>query len=394
MNQDNIQTQNIDEEENDNIFSWEKEIEKTWESIIETPEGLFVKELNEKKKRNIQPENKNIKKSIKRNIFLIIDFSKKILEMKDIKNSVMIVIIQNFIKDYFDQNPLSQLGIIITGNSIARKITELNNNLSNHLKYLTDLLEKIEKLEKLYDIFGGECSLQNSLEVAKSSLSYAPKYGSREILIIFGSLSTCDPGDIFVTIDQLTKENIQCSIIGFGAEVNICKTITEKTGGKYHVILNEEHFKEVIFSYNIPLPLTMKTEVSLIRIGFPQQESQSFSLCACHSQIRENGYLCPQCKSKICKLPTQCPICSLTLISSLQLAKSYHHLFPIPIFNELKINNKNNICFGCNQFILNYQYQCPNCKKNFCSNCDDYIHDLLYNCPGCELNNSIQMNSI
>lgn len=49
MNQDNIQTQNIDEEENDNIFSWEKEIEKTWESIIETPEGLFVKELNEKK---------------------------------------------------------------------------------------------------------------------------------------------------------------------------------------------------------------------------------------------------------------------------------------------------------------------------------------------------------
>lgn len=64
----------------------------------------------------------------------------------------------------------------------------------------------------------GEPSLQNVLELARSSMSYVkvdtsatvraltgdyrhlPPHGSKELIIIFGSLTTCDPSNIHKTI--------------------------------------------------------------------------------------------------------------------------------------------------------------------------------------------------
>lgn len=46
----------------------------------------------------------------------------------------------------------------------------------------------------------GEPSIQNGLELALRSLRMLPSHASREVLIILGSLTTCDPGDINETI--------------------------------------------------------------------------------------------------------------------------------------------------------------------------------------------------
>lgn len=46
----------------------------------------------------------------------------------------------------------------------------------------------------------GEPSLQNTLELAARVLKPLPGHASREILILCGSLTTCDPGDINTTI--------------------------------------------------------------------------------------------------------------------------------------------------------------------------------------------------
>jgi hypothetical protein len=59
----------------------------------------------------------------------------------------------------------------------------------------------------------GEPSLQNALELALRSLRMLPSHASREILILMGSLTTCDPGDISVTI--------QVSVSGLPVE-NLC----------------------------------------------------------------------------------------------------------------------------------------------------------------------------
>lgn len=61
--------------------------------------------------------------------------------------------------------------------------------------------------------------------------SHVPAHGSREILIIMGSLTTCDPGDIYDTIDSLVSENIRVSVVGLAAEVQICKLMCKKTKG-------------------------------------------------------------------------------------------------------------------------------------------------------------------
>lgn len=51
----------------------------------------------------------------------------------------------------------------------------------------------------------GEPSLQNSVELALKSLRLLPSHASKEILIIVGALTTCDPGDINETIQVYVR---------------------------------------------------------------------------------------------------------------------------------------------------------------------------------------------
>lgn len=154
-----------------------------------------------------------------------------------------------------------------------------------------------------------------------------------------GSMSTCDPGDIYDTIDKLVSENIRVSVISLAAEVYVCKKMAEKTGGSYGVCLNEEHFQELVNMNCTPPPASSKSEISLIRMGFPERidEIDNPSFCSCHYELKSGGFICPQCNCKSCELSSSCPVCGLTLISSTHLARSYHHLFPISLFEEKPI---------------------------------------------------------
>jgi hypothetical protein len=116
-------------------------------------------------------------------------------------------------------------------------------------------------------MLAGEVSLQNSLELSLRSLKYespsicdennysaiyilqsdcgrqVPTHATREVVVIMGSLTTCDPGNIFDTIkvayvwrgalslQTLAKERVRVSIIGLAAQVRVCQTVCEDTGG-------------------------------------------------------------------------------------------------------------------------------------------------------------------
>lgn len=126
----------------------------------------------------------------------------------------------------------------------------------------------------------GELSLQNALETASRSLSQIPSYGSREVLVVTGSLSTVDPGNIFDTIAELRHNHVRVSVIGLSAEIFVCKTIADKTGGKYHVALDKEHFRNVLMAEVPPVVAEAGSHAKLarkwIRMGFPQQQA-----CSC-----------------------------------------------------------------------------------------------------------------
>ena len=53
------------------------------------------------------------------------------------------------------------------------------------------------------------------------------------MLIIFGSLTTVDPGNIFETLSSCVKDRIRISLVALAAETKICRELCDKTGGAY-----------------------------------------------------------------------------------------------------------------------------------------------------------------
>lgn len=246
----------------------------------------------------------------------------------------------------------------------------------------------------------GEPSLQNGLELALQTLKMIPAHASREVLMILGSLTTCDPGDITENIQSLKQENIRCSVISLSAETRIMRHLTMQTQGIYSAILDETHYRDQLFQHIEPLQSTVTQECSLIKMGFPHglvQDSNKkdvsvLSMCMCHLDSAEPrklstaGYFCPQCQAKYCELPVECVICGLTLVLAPHLARSYHHLFPIANFIEIPNEKQASNCFACQRHYTDSDkslFQCPKCQKFFCIDCDIFIHDTLHTCIGC-----------
>ena len=62
--------------------------------------------------------------------------------------------------------------------------------------------------------------------------SYLPTHSSKEVVMIFGSLTTVDPGDIHDTLKSCIKDRIQISVVALAAEMKICRDVCHDTGGR------------------------------------------------------------------------------------------------------------------------------------------------------------------
>jgi transcription initiation factor TFIIH subunit 2 len=330
----------------------------------------------------------------------------------------------SFITEFFEQNPISQLGIVGMRDGLAVRISDLSGNPIQHLSALSRLRAEEP---------GGNPSLQNALEMSRAALYYSPSHGTREIFIIYGALLSSDPGDIHDTIKSLIQDRIRVSIVGLAASVKICEDLCRRTNneddGYYNVALHEEHFHELVMAATTP-PVTRskkQTQSSLLMMGFPSRtlgttagKGKGLTLCACHSKLSRGGYLCSRCGSKVCSLPAECPGCGLTLILSTHLARSYHHLFPLKNWREVSwaeaVKSNSTSCYACQgQFPAtprigenggdnasstepamkvpdlalkglseSARYACEVCENHFCIDCDVFAHDVVHNCPGCQ----------
>ncbi|XP_077998384.1 general transcription factor IIH subunit 2-like [Glandiceps talaboti] len=386
------------EEEPEKTYIWEGDYERTWEAIKEDESGSLQAVvddiLHRAKRKRLLDRPVNIRLGMMRHLYVVLDMSKS-MEDQDLKPSRLasaIKLLEHFIDEYFDQNPISQIGLLTTSNKRAVKLTELGGNPKRHIAALQRMLDQS---------CDNEPSIQNSLELAANTLRHMPGHASREILIILGSLTTCDPGDIYETIKTMKELNIRCSVIGLSAEVRVCRKLSDTTQGTYGIILDEPHFKDLLLEHVTPPPANANTESSLIRMGFPRHqihtekhEVEKPSMCMCHLDSKgpqgfsATGYFCPQCRSKYCELPIECKACGLTLVSAPHLARSFHHLFPLDQFQEIAVSDlqdtDDRFCFAC-QAELKEQtvYRCPRCTKLFCLDCELFIHDSLHTCPGC-----------
>ncbi|KAH9325292.1 hypothetical protein KI387_005470, partial [Taxus chinensis] len=341
--------------------AWERAYadDRSWEALQEDESGILHldkkhQQLQQRHYRRRQQSvaASHIQRGLIRYLYIILDFSRAAGE-KDFKPNRMVVVancVEAFVREFFDQNPLSHLGIIIIRNGVAHRLTDLSGSPESHIKALASSLE-----------CSGDSSLQNALDLAHGYLNQVPLYGHREVLVLFSALSTCDPGDIMDTIRKCKDAKMRCSVVGLSAEIYICKHLCEETGGLYSVALDESHFKDLLLEHAPPPPAIAEFAVaSLVKMGFPQRGAEGvISICACHKEVKiGGGYTCPRCKARVCELPTECHICGLTLVSSPHLARSYHHLFPVTSFEEVLGRTALNqrlprTCFGCQQFLPN-----------------------------------------
>ncbi|XP_046425250.1 general transcription factor IIH subunit 2 [Neodiprion fabricii] len=386
------------DEDDGKEYRWETGYEKTWEAIKEDDDGLLegaVADIIQRAKRKRQSERHGgARLGMMRHLYIVLDCSEAMSnqDLKPTRLRCSVKLLEDFIDEFFDQNPISQLGLIITRNKRAEKLSELAGNPKKHIKELKGL-----HLTALT----GEPSIQNSLELALKSLKLLPSHASREILVLMGSLTTCDPGDINTTIEILKSEGVRCSVIGLAAELHICKRLATTTGGDHGVVLDDKHFKEQLSIHVDPPAAATRLDSALVKMGFPHHALHSttetpMTMCMCHvesseedSKLVTTGYLCPQCLSKHCELPVECRACGLTLVSAPHLARSYHHLFPVENYKEVTYEGSPSICYGCRRVLTQLDkkvYMCGKCQQGFCLDCEIFIHETLHTCPGCATN--------
>eukprot|EP01104_Vermistella_antarctica_P011134 TRINITY_DN3075_c0_g1_i1.p1 TRINITY_DN3075_c0_g1~~TRINITY_DN3075_c0_g1_i1.p1 ORF type:complete len:411 (-),score=49.90 TRINITY_DN3075_c0_g1_i1:37-1269(-) len=372
-------------QEGSGMYAWEKTFERSWDTVHENEDGelqdieAYAADLRRRRALLLRPQNATpVRRGMNRFLFVILDLSKS-MDANDLTPSrltVTVKCVEKFIREFFDQNPISQLGLIVTRNSRAEKVMDL---CGNPRRLITSL--------RACASTSGEPSIQNALNVARSSLRYVPKYGSREILLVMSSLTTCDPGNLHATIDTLVGEHVRCSVVGLSAELHVCNALAQKTKGDYKVAMDADHLMEIFLSFTSPPPSTTRNlDACLIPMGFPPQKGwDKETICACHNRFVKSSYSCPQCKADNCDLPTECRVCGLTLILSTHLARSYHHLFPVAPFEEVNDEGVPAACYSCLDPIPAgaSRFHCKECDEVFCFTCDCFVHEVLHNCPAC-----------
>ncbi|KAK2467676.1 hypothetical protein APHAL10511_000531 [Amanita phalloides] len=388
-------------------YTWEASYTRSWDTVQEDEAGSLQTSVEEllargRRRRRLAPA-AAVRRAIIRHLILLLDLSVSMMDrdMRPTRFDLMLQYAREFITEWFDQNPLGQMGIVGMRAGLGEKIGEMSGNSQ-------DVLKSISERHKLEP--NGEPSLQNSIEMARSTMSHLPTHSSREILIIFGSLTTCDPGNIHETLDTCVKNKIKISVVALAAEMKICRGLCDKTGGQFGVAMNEGHFKDLLFEL-VPPPAqraltagsgantTLATD--LMMMGFPTRlpDASPPSFCVCHNELKSEGFLCPRCQAKICDIPTDCNICGLMIVSSPHLARSYHHLFPVKPYQAVTSEDVSKAVMGCHACARPFpttvstnvsegmspvgRYRCPECLHEFCSDCDIFVHDVVHCCPGC-----------
>jgi transcription initiation factor TFIIH subunit 2 len=173
---------------------------------------------------------------------------------------IVLQLLQEFIQEYYDQNPLSHLGFVILKDGEAEILTQLSSSSKTNKLALQSIAEIVSSEGPSG---GGEFSLQNGLEVAGRSLGHQPRYGSREILIVCGALASTDPGHLLTeTLPRLKAANIRVSTIALAAEMHVCRKVVEETGGSLGVSLDKAHLRDWLLGQCVPPPALKKLHLN------------------------------------------------------------------------------------------------------------------------------------
>ena len=430
---------------------WDKAVQEDADgNIVVTAGDTFTEAVRKRRKllerQDYAQRHRRVVRDMIRYVYVIIDASRW-TRVKDpvfpgggTRIEVITKVLTDFVQEFYDQNPVSHLGFVLVKQGEAEILTQLSGNSKTHKLALQSVAESCAGEGPAQ---GGEFSLQNALEVAGRSLGHQPRHGSREVVIVTAALSTCDPGFILTeTLPKLQQANVRVSCIALTAELYICHKVSETTGGTMGVCIDLQHFRDWLMAQCTPPPANIHKAESergceMIPMGFPSRTSQEVAeLVHAGRQktlLSRTAFTCPQCQGRNSELPTDCAVCGLKLVLAPHLARSFHHLFPVPSYlekpftpttddklltglhsslsssqptkskmlveppvrqftptNKLLVTSHDDelSCHACLRPVVMdlgeiLRFQCPDCQNIYCVDCDAFIHNSLHNCPGC-----------
>jgi transcription initiation factor TFIIH subunit 2 len=228
--------------------------------------------------------------------------------------------------------------------------------------------------------------------MAMDVLGNAPPFSTKEILLIYGSMNTCDwaPIDVIERMVCAEGKSAVVSAIGFGAKIFAIERIVEASGGIYRIPTCPEQFEDLLLTHVRPPAWSDKTQAfELVPFGFvrPVKEIHCFDAWQVkggQAHLPEmSGIGCPKCGTRIFALPGYCPCCGIMLMSPAHLTRSLHHLRPLCEFETEVVYEAGEACDGCGTMLIEEKSVCGDCGSVYCRACDKFIHDCLQNCPGC-----------
>jgi transcription initiation factor TFIIH subunit 2 len=147
--------------------AWE-DITRSWENVVETEDGSITIDalLEAEKRRRLMRDTTPLQRGIIRHLMLVLDMSFAMAEKDLLPNRYLLTLnyAVDFVREYFEQNPISQMGIVGMRDGIAVRISDMGGNPTEHVEKLRTWAEQQEPQ--------GNPSLQNALEMCRGALLF------------------------------------------------------------------------------------------------------------------------------------------------------------------------------------------------------------------------------
>lgn len=80
---------------------------------------------------------------------------------------------------------------------------------------------------------------------------------------------------------MLKTHGVKASVIGLCAEVYVLRTLCSTTGGQYEIVLDDNHFQELLMNYVKPRSVSKDSEATCVKMGFPHHSEDLPPFTAC-----------------------------------------------------------------------------------------------------------------
>lgn len=151
--------------------AWEQS-KRTWETNLPEEDGdgvLNLSLLEAEKRKRLLRDTTPLQRGIIRHVIVVLDMSFAMTE-KDLmptRYRLTINYAVAFVNEFFEQNPISQLGIVGMRDGVAVRISDLGGNPAEHVERLREVEGQDPQ---------GNPSLQNALEMCRGALLYGSRY--------------------------------------------------------------------------------------------------------------------------------------------------------------------------------------------------------------------------